>query len=106
MGIAWVTFDHVSADSKTSSGSKRIFAGVANMGATNVFVSEDAGTTWKAVAGQNSTFIPHHGVLSPMEGPALYLPYANGMCVDSCSHSNHSAHGFVSVVPTMELPVM
>ncbi|EIN03833.1 CEL6 protein [Punctularia strigosozonata HHB-11173 SS5] len=79
MGIAWVTFDHVSADSKTSTGSKRIFVGVANMGADNVFVSEDAGVTWKAVSGQNSTFIPHHGVLSPKEGPALYLPYANGI---------------------------
>lgn len=59
MGIAWVTFDSTSGSS--GSGSKRIFAGVANMGSTNVFVSEDAGSTWTAVAGQDSTYIPHHG---------------------------------------------
>lgn len=60
MGISWVTFD---SGSKTSTGSSRIFVGVANMGADNVFISEDAGATWSAIAGQNNTFMPHHGML-------------------------------------------
>ncbi|KAH8114431.1 Oligoxyloglucan reducing end-specific cellobiohydrolase [Phellopilus nigrolimitatus] len=75
MGIAWVTFD---SSSGTASGSSRIFVGVANMGADNVFVSEDSGATWSAIEGQRNDFIPHHGVLSPTED-ALYLPYANGI---------------------------
>ena len=60
MGIAWVTFDS-NSNSSDGSGSSRIFVGVANMGSDNIFVSEDAGSTWSALAGQNSTFIPHHG---------------------------------------------
>ena len=58
MGIAWITFDKNSA---TSDGSQRIFVGVANMGSDNVFISEDAGSTWKAIEGQRNDFIPHHG---------------------------------------------
>ena len=58
MGIAWVTFD---SNSKTATGSSRIFVGVANMGSDNVFASEDNGATWSAVAGQRNDFIPHHG---------------------------------------------
>lgn len=61
MGIAWVTFD---SNSKTANGSSRIFVGVANMGSDNVFVSEDNGATWSAVAGQRNDFIPHHGMIS------------------------------------------
>ena len=60
MGIGWITFDK---NSKTSHGSSRIFVGVANMGSDNVFVSNDSGSTWSAILGQNNTFIPHHGKL-------------------------------------------
>ncbi|KAF8586883.1 glycoside hydrolase family 74 protein [Ramaria rubella] len=74
IGLSWVTFD---STSKTSSGSSRIFVGVANMGSSNVFMTNDAGSTWTAVAGQNSSFIPHKGVLSPAE-KSLYVTYANG----------------------------
>ena len=62
MGIGWVTFDSTSGSS--GNGSSRIFVGVANMGATNIFVSEDAGSTWAAVAGQNTTYIPNRGCFS------------------------------------------
>ncbi|KAI5118809.1 hypothetical protein M0805_005151 [Coniferiporia weirii] len=75
MGIAWVTFD---SNSGTSSGSSRIFVGVANMGSDNVFVTEDGGVTWSAVEGQNNEFIPHHGIFSPADS-VLYIPYANGI---------------------------
>ena len=92
IGISFVTFDSTSG--KSGSATPRIFVGVANLGSTNVFVSNDAGSTCKfsslsnwmkflnfflgsAVVGQNSTYIPHKGVLSPTE-KALYVSYSNG----------------------------
>ncbi|KAF8519309.1 putative endoglucanase C [Gautieria morchelliformis] len=74
VGLTWVTFDPAS---KTSSGSSRIFVGVANMGSSNVFMSNDAGSTWTAIVGQNNAFIPHKGVISPGER-TLYVSYSNG----------------------------
>ncbi|KAJ3823892.1 hypothetical protein F5878DRAFT_532412 [Lentinula raphanica] len=75
IGISWVTFDSTSGS--TGKATPRIFVGVANMGSNNVFVSEDAGSTWAAVPGQNNTYIPHKGVLSPAEN-TLYVSYSNG----------------------------
>ncbi|KZP32381.1 carbohydrate-binding module family 1 protein [Athelia psychrophila] len=74
-GIAWVTFDSTSGTSGTAT--PRIFVGVASTGTTNIFVSNDAGSTWTAVAGQNTTYLPHKGVLSPTE-KLLYVSYSNG----------------------------
>ncbi|KAH6913941.1 hypothetical protein BKA70DRAFT_649198 [Coprinopsis sp. MPI-PUGE-AT-0042] len=75
VGISWITFDHTSGASGKAT--PRIFVGVANKGSNNVFVSEDAGATWTAVAGQNNQYLPHKGVLSPSE-KALYLSYSDG----------------------------
>ncbi|KAL1690415.1 glycoside hydrolase family 74 protein [Schizophyllum commune] len=75
IGVSWVTFD--SSSGSSGSPTPRIFVGVASAGEDNIFVSEDAGATWDAVAGQNNTFIPHKGVLSPSEG-LLYISYSNG----------------------------
>ncbi|KAI0724491.1 hypothetical protein C8T65DRAFT_734111 [Cerioporus squamosus] len=75
LGLSWVTFDTTSGSSGTAT--PRIFVGVANKGSDNVFVSNDAGSTWTAVAGQNNTFIPHKGVLSVAE-KALYVSYSDG----------------------------
>ncbi|KAL1748917.1 glycoside hydrolase family 74 protein [Schizophyllum fasciatum] len=75
IGISWVTFDSTSGSS--GSPTPRIFVGVANAGEDNIFVSEDGGDTWNAVAGQNNTYLPHKGVLSPSEG-LLYISYSNG----------------------------
>ncbi|KAL0950943.1 hypothetical protein HGRIS_007696 [Hohenbuehelia grisea] len=75
IGISWVTFDSTSGSSGSST--PRIFVGVASKGSNNIFVSNDAGSTWSAVAGQNTTFIPHKGVLSPAE-KALYVTYSDG----------------------------
>ncbi|KAF8213350.1 hypothetical protein K438DRAFT_1803829 [Mycena galopus ATCC 62051] len=75
IGIAWVTFDSTSGTSGTAT--PRIFVGVANQGSSNVFVSTNAGSTWSAVAGQNTTYLPHKGVLSPAE-KVLYISYSNG----------------------------
>ncbi|KAJ7919159.1 Oligoxyloglucan reducing end-specific cellobiohydrolase [Mycena leptocephala] len=73
--IAWVTFDSTSGTA--GSATPRIFVGVANQGSSNVFVTTNGGTTWSAVAGQNTTYLPHKGVLSPAE-KVLYISYSNG----------------------------
>ncbi|KAK7694577.1 hypothetical protein QCA50_001763 [Cerrena zonata] len=75
IGVAWVTFDSTSGSKGKAT--PRIFVGVANKGSNNVFVSNDAGSTWSAIAGQNSTFIPHKGVLSPAEN-SLYVSTSDG----------------------------
>jgi hypothetical protein len=43
IGIAWVTFDSTSGTSGTAT--PRIFVGVASVGTSNVWVSNDAGST-------------------------------------------------------------
>lgn len=45
IGISFVTFDSTSGSSGTAT--PRIFVGVANKGADNIFVSEDSGSTCK-----------------------------------------------------------
>ncbi|KAF8677655.1 hypothetical protein RHS04_06096 [Rhizoctonia solani] len=75
MGIAWVTFD--STASKVGGATSRIFVGVANSGSNSVFVSNDAGSTWTAVSGQPTTYLPHKGVFSPSE-KVLYVSYSDG----------------------------
>jgi hypothetical protein len=90
-GIAWVTFDSTSGTA--GSPTPRIFVGVANQGSSNIFVSTNGGSTCmsmmcaqkmttesrvgSAVAGQNTTYLPHKGVLSPTE-KVLYISYSNG----------------------------
>ncbi|KAL0961281.1 hypothetical protein HGRIS_006241 [Hohenbuehelia grisea] len=75
IGIAWVTFDSTSSASGTAT--PRIFVGVADKGKNNIFVSNDAGATWTAIPGQNTTYLPHKGVLSPAE-KTLYVSYSDG----------------------------
>ncbi|KAF9015345.1 hypothetical protein BDQ17DRAFT_1386098 [Cyathus striatus] len=75
IGIAWVTFDGTSGTSGQAT--PRIFVGVANKGSTNIYSTNDGGSTWSAVAGQNTTYLPHKGVLSPSE-KALYVSYSDG----------------------------
>ncbi|TFK40979.1 hypothetical protein BDQ12DRAFT_710849 [Crucibulum laeve] len=75
VGIAWVTFDQTSGASGKAT--PRIFVGVASQGTNNIFVTNDGGSTWTAVAGQNTTYLPHKGVLSPTE-KVLYVSYSDG----------------------------
>ncbi|KAG8932021.1 hypothetical protein FRC02_001774 [Tulasnella sp. 418] len=75
VGLSWITFDKTSGTSGNAT--PRIFVGVANLGSNNVFVSEDGGSTWSAVAGQTNTYIPHRGVISPSD-KTLYITYGNG----------------------------
>ena len=87
-----MTFDSTSGSS--GSATPRIFVGVATVGSSNLFVSDDAGSTCKsaarhekmwypddfqgsAIAGTNSSWIPHKGVLSPAE-KSLYISTSDG----------------------------
>ncbi|KAJ7293306.1 hypothetical protein C8J57DRAFT_1043549 [Mycena rebaudengoi] len=75
IGIAWVTFDATTGTAGTAT--QRIFVGVANLGSTNIYVTTNGGTTWSALAGQPTTYLPHKGVISPAE-KVMYVSYANG----------------------------
>ncbi|PBK93809.1 Oligoxyloglucan reducing end-specific cellobiohydrolase, partial [Armillaria gallica] len=68
-------FDSTSGPS--GSPTPRVFVGVASNGTDNIFVSKNAGYTWTAVAGQQQTYFPYKGVLSPAEG-LLYVSYSDG----------------------------
>lgn len=74
VGLTWVTFD---PSLKTSSGTSRIFVGVASLGKANVYQTTDGGSSWSALPIFNSTLIPHKGILSPSES-SLYVTFANG----------------------------
>ncbi|TCD63986.1 hypothetical protein EIP91_004688 [Steccherinum ochraceum] len=77
-GVSWVTFDSTSGS--PGKPTPRIFVGVATIGSDNVFVSNDAGSTWSAIATQgvyNNSNIPHKGVLSPVE-KSLYVSTSDG----------------------------
>lgn len=74
-GLAFVTFDSTSAT--LNGATSRIFVGSATNTTSSVWVSNDAGATWSAVAGQPGTFFPHKCKLQPAE-KALYLTYSDG----------------------------
>lgn len=74
-GLTFVTFDSTSAT--VNGATSRIFVGTADNTTASVYVSEDAGATWSAVAGQPGKYFPHKCKLQPQE-KALYLTYADG----------------------------
>lgn len=73
-GLAFVTFD--STSSTLQGATSRIFVGTADK-ESSVYVSNNAGKTWEAVAGQPEGFLPHKAKLQPEE-KALYLSYSDG----------------------------
>ncbi|KAH7367477.1 Cel74a [Plectosphaerella cucumerina] len=74
-GLAFVTFDE---SSKALNGAtSRIFVGTADTRSASVYVSNDAGATFTAVAKQPIGFLPHKGRISPKEG-VLYVTYSDG----------------------------
>ncbi|KAF9514311.1 glycoside hydrolase family 74 protein [Hydnum rufescens UP504] len=74
LGVGWIVFDTTS--SVTTAGTSRIFVGVLSIGSPSIWMSNNAGVTWSAVAGQSTTYLPHHGVLSPAE-KSLYISYVD-----------------------------
>ena len=73
-GICAVVIDPASG--LKGSASKTIFVGVSKMGASNLFVSNDAGETWKPVEGQITNFAPQRMVITPNN--YLIVTYGDG----------------------------
>ncbi|KFY36557.1 hypothetical protein V495_07796 [Pseudogymnoascus sp. VKM F-4514 (FW-929)] len=73
VGVTSVVFDTTSAT--LNGATSRIYVATADV-ATSVYVSTDAGATWKAVAGQPTGRFPHRVKLSVSE-KLLYLTYSN-----------------------------
>jgi xyloglucan-specific exo-beta-1,4-glucanase len=72
-GVVWVTFDPRTG--APGDPTRTIYVGVADK-ATSIYRSTDAGSTWEAVPGQPTGFLPHHGVLASTG--MLYISYSDG----------------------------
>jgi xyloglucan-specific exo-beta-1,4-glucanase len=72
-GIAFVLFD---PSALSASGTQRIYVGVSRSGATNLFVSNDAGQSFEPVAGQPTIGMPQRATFGA--GGALFVTYGNG----------------------------
>lgn len=72
-GLAFVLFD---PSASSAAGTQRIYVGVSRSGATNLFVSNDAGQSFAPVAGQPTIGMPQRATLGA--GGALYVTYGNG----------------------------
>jgi hypothetical protein len=73
IGVVWVTFDPRTGT--PGNATQTIYVGVADLG-TSVYRSTNGGTTWTALPGQPTGFMPHKGVLDEIGGH-LYLAYSN-----------------------------
>jgi xyloglucan-specific exo-beta-1,4-glucanase len=73
IGVVWVTFDPRTGT--PGNATQTIYVGVADLG-TSVYRSTNGGTTWTALPGQPTGFMPHKGVLDEVGGH-LYLAYSN-----------------------------
>jgi xyloglucan-specific exo-beta-1,4-glucanase len=62
-GIVWVTFDKTTASAGTTT--KAIYVGVADKN-NPVYRSTDGGATWAAIPGAPTGYLPHKGVLDPV----------------------------------------
>ncbi|QAY60792.1 xyloglucanase [Microbacterium protaetiae] len=69
LGVLWTAFDQ--ASSSPGSATKTIFTAVADTDDI-LYRSDDAGTTWTAVKGAPTGFLPQHGVIDET-GRFLYL---------------------------------
>jgi xyloglucan-specific exo-beta-1,4-glucanase len=75
-GISFVVIDPKSGHDGRPS--RRIFVGVTDAGSPHLFRSDDAGSSWTAVAGQpRAALLPVHGELDSRG--VLYITYSNGV---------------------------
>ena len=72
-GVVWETFDPRTGSLGNTT--QTIYAGIADKG-NSIYRSTNGGTTWAAVPGQPTGFLPHHGVLSSTG--ILYVTYSDG----------------------------
>ena len=56
--------------------SSTVVAGLFHTGSNNLFMSRDGGTTWEAIEGARTDYMPHRQHLSP-DGKFLYLAYSD-----------------------------
>ncbi|WP_407675432.1 xyloglucanase, partial [Peterkaempfera griseoplana] len=68
-GVLWVTFDKRTGTS--GSATQTVYVGVADK-ANSIYRSTDGGATWSRVAGQPTGYLPHKGVMDPVNG-YLYI---------------------------------
>ena len=73
-GISFVVMDKSS--STTGTATKTIYVGVSRSGSTNLYRSTDGGTTFSAVSGAPTTYMPHRATLA--SDGNLYITYGNG----------------------------
>ena len=81
-GLYWVVFDEDTGTLGTAT--QAIYVGVASKTGPIIYRSTDAGSTWSAIPGQPVGYVPHRGVLDPVNN-FLYIttsddggPYAGG----------------------------
>ena len=72
-GIVFVKFVPANAPNKQHSATQTIYIGVSLMNRPNLFVSTDAGTTWKPVPGQPTQYRPTRAALA--SNGSLYTAY-------------------------------
>ena len=73
-GICFVVFDK--STGTTGNATQTIYAGISRMGSTNMYVSKDGGTTWNAIAGQTTTYMPQRAIIA--SDGMMYVTYGNG----------------------------
>jgi len=73
-GICFVIFDKTTGTAGNAT--QTLYAGVSIMGSTNIYVSKDGGTTWAALAGQTTTFMPQRAVIA--SDGNMYITYGQG----------------------------
>lgn len=71
-GICFVEFDPSTA---SGGNTQTLYAGVSRTGAANLYKSTDGGTTWTAVAGATTTYMPQRAVLD--SNGTLVVTYAD-----------------------------
>jgi len=72
-GEVWIVFDPKTGSSGKAT--QTIYVGIADKG-NSIYKTTNGGTSWAAVAGQPTGYLPHHGVLS--SDGILYVTYSNG----------------------------
>ncbi|RPA93776.1 Oligoxyloglucan reducing end-specific cellobiohydrolase [Choiromyces venosus 120613-1] len=75
IGISWITFDQSSASRGTAT--PKIYVGVADKTGNSVFVTTNGGTSWTAVSGQPTGYIPHKGGIDQSK-KIMYVTYTDG----------------------------
>jgi xyloglucan-specific exo-beta-1,4-glucanase len=73
-GICFVLFDASSGEQGTPS--QTLYVGVSRMNDTNLYVSYNAGISWKGLPGQRTDYAPQRLVITP--DSIFYISYANG----------------------------